>query len=234
MCHLKQLYIFIFRFQDCFQSDVLMLSLPLGFPLTLVQCSTTCGMGAFWRHVECSSRNTSHCQDMKKPDPARRCYLRPCASWKTGNWSKVTSFRAVCEQYAYRFQWVWNSKYFIFKTIIYSVNTYMIPSWPFSTNSLISWPSYIWKHICCEFCSSCGGLCSLTLASRAKAGITAPVLWSWQGKAVHSCLWHLFNLCLQGHILIVRSSGKLGKGVVFYSPLSPCTFSWSVPHSCNF
>ncbi|KAM3655263.1 A disintegrin and metalloproteinase with thrombospondin motifs 12 [Ammospiza maritima maritima] len=54
------------------------------------ECSTTCGMGAFWRHVECSSRNTSHCQDMKKPDPARRCYLRPCASWKTGNWSKCS------------------------------------------------------------------------------------------------------------------------------------------------
>ncbi|XP_009573719.1 PREDICTED: A disintegrin and metalloproteinase with thrombospondin motifs 12-like, partial [Fulmarus glacialis] len=55
------------------------------------ECSTTCGMGAFWRHVECSSRNTSHCQHMKKPDPARKCYLRPCASWKTGNWSKCSA-----------------------------------------------------------------------------------------------------------------------------------------------
>uniref|UniRef100_A0A674GUB8 ADAM metallopeptidase with thrombospondin type 1 motif 12 n=1 Tax=Taeniopygia guttata TaxID=59729 RepID=A0A674GUB8_TAEGU len=54
------------------------------------ECSTTCGMGAFWRHVECSSRNISHCQNMKKPDSARRCYLRPCASWKTGNWSKCS------------------------------------------------------------------------------------------------------------------------------------------------
>uniref|UniRef100_A0A8C8BW04 ADAM metallopeptidase with thrombospondin type 1 motif 12 n=1 Tax=Otus sunia TaxID=257818 RepID=A0A8C8BW04_9STRI len=66
-------------------------SLLLGFPLTLVQCSTTCGMGAFWRHVECSSRNTSHCHHTKKPDPARKCYLRPCASWKTGNWSKCSA-----------------------------------------------------------------------------------------------------------------------------------------------
>uniref|UniRef100_A0A663FFT7 ADAM metallopeptidase with thrombospondin type 1 motif 12 n=1 Tax=Aquila chrysaetos chrysaetos TaxID=223781 RepID=A0A663FFT7_AQUCH len=65
--------------------------LPLGFPLILVQCSTTCGMGAFWRHVECSSRNVSHCQHTKKPDPARKCYLRPCASWKTGNWSKCSA-----------------------------------------------------------------------------------------------------------------------------------------------
>nr|XP_009942031.1 PREDICTED: A disintegrin and metalloproteinase with thrombospondin motifs 12 [Opisthocomus hoazin] len=55
------------------------------------ECSTTCGMGAFWRHVECSSRNTSHCQHLKKPDPARKCYLRPCASWKTGNWSKCSA-----------------------------------------------------------------------------------------------------------------------------------------------
>ncbi|NXH68555.1 ATS12 metalloproteinase, partial [Hydrobates tethys] len=55
------------------------------------ECSTTCGMGAFWRHVECSSRNTSHCQHVKKPDPARKCYLRPCASWKTGNWSKCSA-----------------------------------------------------------------------------------------------------------------------------------------------
>ncbi|XP_051499409.1 A disintegrin and metalloproteinase with thrombospondin motifs 12 [Apus apus] len=55
------------------------------------ECSTTCGMGAFWRHVECSSRNTSHCQHMKKPDVARKCYLRPCANWKTGNWSKCSA-----------------------------------------------------------------------------------------------------------------------------------------------
>ncbi|XP_009873309.1 PREDICTED: A disintegrin and metalloproteinase with thrombospondin motifs 12-like [Apaloderma vittatum] len=55
------------------------------------ECSTTCGMGSFWRHVECSSRNTSHCQHMKKPESARKCYLRPCASWKTGNWSKCSA-----------------------------------------------------------------------------------------------------------------------------------------------
>ncbi|NXI45019.1 ATS12 metalloproteinase, partial [Galbula dea] len=55
------------------------------------ECSTTCGMGVFWRHVECSSRNTSLCQHMKKPDSARKCYLRPCARWKTGNWSKCSA-----------------------------------------------------------------------------------------------------------------------------------------------
>ncbi|XP_019387472.1 PREDICTED: A disintegrin and metalloproteinase with thrombospondin motifs 12 isoform X2 [Crocodylus porosus] len=55
------------------------------------ECSTTCGLGAFWRHVECSSKNESDCQDVKKPDPARRCYLRPCANWKTGNWSKCST-----------------------------------------------------------------------------------------------------------------------------------------------
>ncbi|XP_065596196.1 A disintegrin and metalloproteinase with thrombospondin motifs 12 [Cyrtonyx montezumae] len=56
------------------------------------ECSTTCGMGAFWRHVECSSKNVSHCQRTKKPDHARKCYLRPCASWKTGNWSKCSAY----------------------------------------------------------------------------------------------------------------------------------------------
>ncbi|XP_019351519.1 A disintegrin and metalloproteinase with thrombospondin motifs 12 isoform X1 [Alligator mississippiensis] len=55
------------------------------------ECSTTCGLGAFWRHVECSSKNESDCQHVKKPDPARRCYLRPCANWKTGNWSKCST-----------------------------------------------------------------------------------------------------------------------------------------------
>ncbi|XP_054034735.1 A disintegrin and metalloproteinase with thrombospondin motifs 12 [Dryobates pubescens] len=55
------------------------------------ECSTTCGMGSFWRHVECSSRNTSHCQHTKKPDSVRKCYLRPCAIWKTGNWSQCSA-----------------------------------------------------------------------------------------------------------------------------------------------
>ncbi|XP_006116580.2 A disintegrin and metalloproteinase with thrombospondin motifs 12 isoform X1 [Pelodiscus sinensis] len=55
------------------------------------ECSTTCGVGAFWRHVECNSRNESDCQHMKKPDPARRCHLRPCAKWKTGSWSKCST-----------------------------------------------------------------------------------------------------------------------------------------------
>ncbi|XP_021236383.1 A disintegrin and metalloproteinase with thrombospondin motifs 12 isoform X2 [Numida meleagris] len=56
------------------------------------ECSTTCGMGAYWRHVECSSKNVSHCQHIKKPDHARKCYLRPCAGWKTGNWSKCSAY----------------------------------------------------------------------------------------------------------------------------------------------
>uniref|UniRef100_A0A8C8RNY0 ADAM metallopeptidase with thrombospondin type 1 motif 12 n=1 Tax=Pelusios castaneus TaxID=367368 RepID=A0A8C8RNY0_9SAUR len=54
-------------------------------------CSTTCGVGAFWRHVECSSKNDSDCQHVKKPEPARRCHLRPCANWKTGAWSKCST-----------------------------------------------------------------------------------------------------------------------------------------------
>ncbi|XP_042307865.1 A disintegrin and metalloproteinase with thrombospondin motifs 12 [Sceloporus undulatus] len=55
------------------------------------ECSTSCGGGAFWRAVECSTKNESDCQHITKPDPARRCYLRPCAQWKAGNWSKCSS-----------------------------------------------------------------------------------------------------------------------------------------------
>ncbi|KAK9408619.1 A disintegrin and metalloproteinase with thrombospondin motifs 12 [Crotalus adamanteus] len=55
------------------------------------ECSTTCGVGAFWRLVECNTKNQSDCQHIKKPDPARRCYLRPCAQWRVGNWSKCSA-----------------------------------------------------------------------------------------------------------------------------------------------
>ncbi|KAG9488387.1 hypothetical protein GDO78_007934 [Eleutherodactylus coqui] len=55
------------------------------------ECSTTCGMGAFWRNVECSSGNETDCGHIKKPDPARRCHFRPCAHWRTGNWSKCSA-----------------------------------------------------------------------------------------------------------------------------------------------
>ncbi|XP_074851795.1 A disintegrin and metalloproteinase with thrombospondin motifs 12 [Carettochelys insculpta] len=55
------------------------------------ECSATCGMGAFWRHVECNSKNESDCQHIKKPVPARRCQVRPCAKWKTGSWSRCST-----------------------------------------------------------------------------------------------------------------------------------------------
>nr|XP_033789093.1 A disintegrin and metalloproteinase with thrombospondin motifs 12 isoform X2 [Geotrypetes seraphini] len=54
------------------------------------ECSTTCGLGAVWRHVQCSTTTESDCQHIKKLDPAQRCHLRPCATWTTGNWSKCS------------------------------------------------------------------------------------------------------------------------------------------------
>uniref|UniRef100_A0A673HYV7 A disintegrin and metalloproteinase with thrombospondin motifs 12-like n=1 Tax=Sinocyclocheilus rhinocerous TaxID=307959 RepID=A0A673HYV7_9TELE len=51
-------------------------------------CSTTCGLGAVWRSVACSSEREEDCASVKKPEPARRCNLRPCATWKSGNWSE--------------------------------------------------------------------------------------------------------------------------------------------------
>ncbi|XP_053304114.1 A disintegrin and metalloproteinase with thrombospondin motifs 12 [Spea bombifrons] len=55
------------------------------------ECSTTCGLGAEWRSVVCSTSSEADCQHIKKPDPARKCHLRPCASWRTGNWSKCST-----------------------------------------------------------------------------------------------------------------------------------------------
>uniref|UniRef100_A0A8B9T6I7 ADAM metallopeptidase with thrombospondin type 1 motif 7 n=1 Tax=Anas platyrhynchos TaxID=8839 RepID=A0A8B9T6I7_ANAPL len=43
-----------------------------------LQCSATCGVGAIWRSVRCSTGTE------------RRCSLRPCSSWRVGNWSKCS------------------------------------------------------------------------------------------------------------------------------------------------
>ncbi|XP_076982869.1 A disintegrin and metalloproteinase with thrombospondin motifs 7 [Tamandua tetradactyla] len=54
------------------------------------QCSTTCGLGAAWRSVHCSSGREEDCPLPGRPQPARRCHLRPCATWHTGTWSKCS------------------------------------------------------------------------------------------------------------------------------------------------
>uniref|UniRef100_A0A8C7KAH3 ADAM metallopeptidase with thrombospondin type 1 motif, 12 n=1 Tax=Oncorhynchus kisutch TaxID=8019 RepID=A0A8C7KAH3_ONCKI len=51
-------------------------------------CSTSCGLGAVWRPVLCSSQQESDCANLERPEPARTCHLRPCATWLSGNWSK--------------------------------------------------------------------------------------------------------------------------------------------------
>ncbi|XP_053369210.1 A disintegrin and metalloproteinase with thrombospondin motifs 7 [Clarias gariepinus] len=53
-------------------------------------CSTSCGLGAIWRSVHCSTGNDSDCDMVKRPLPARRCHIRPCAIWKAGEWSKCS------------------------------------------------------------------------------------------------------------------------------------------------
>ncbi|CAJ1069213.1 A disintegrin and metalloproteinase with thrombospondin motifs 12 [Xyrichtys novacula] len=59
------------------------------------ECSTTCGIGAIWRTVECSSQNDDDCASMKRPEPARTCHLQPCAAWQSGSWSKCPDSCAV-------------------------------------------------------------------------------------------------------------------------------------------
>ncbi|XP_050996221.1 A disintegrin and metalloproteinase with thrombospondin motifs 7 [Acomys russatus] len=54
------------------------------------QCSTTCGLGATWRLVRCSTGTDEDCILSSRPQPARHCHLRPCAAWRTGNWSKCS------------------------------------------------------------------------------------------------------------------------------------------------
>ncbi|XP_053127665.1 A disintegrin and metalloproteinase with thrombospondin motifs 7 isoform X2 [Hemicordylus capensis] len=54
------------------------------------KCSTSCGLGAIWRTVRCSTGKDDDCPPPRKPIPARRCYLRPCSTWRVGNWSKCT------------------------------------------------------------------------------------------------------------------------------------------------
>ncbi|KAM6943559.1 A disintegrin and metalloproteinase with thrombospondin motifs 7 [Xenentodon cancila] len=53
-------------------------------------CSTSCGLGAIWRTLTCSTGSDSDCDPAKRPAPARRCYLRPCSIWKVGEWSKCS------------------------------------------------------------------------------------------------------------------------------------------------
>uniref|UniRef100_A0A671V7U1 ADAM metallopeptidase with thrombospondin type 1 motif 7 n=1 Tax=Sparus aurata TaxID=8175 RepID=A0A671V7U1_SPAAU len=53
-------------------------------------CSTSCGLGAIWRTLACSSGSDSDCNPAKRPAPAQRCYLRPCSTWKVEEWSKCT------------------------------------------------------------------------------------------------------------------------------------------------
>ncbi|NWR36317.1 ATS7 metalloproteinase, partial [Tachuris rubrigastra] len=54
------------------------------------ECSATCGVGAIWRTVRCSSGSDDGCALANRPVPARRCSLRPCSSWRVGNWSKCS------------------------------------------------------------------------------------------------------------------------------------------------
>ncbi|XP_061623007.1 A disintegrin and metalloproteinase with thrombospondin motifs 12 [Phyllopteryx taeniolatus] len=59
------------------------------------ECSTSCGIGAIWRAVTCSSQKDEDCASTKKPEPARTCRLQPCATWQSGSWSKCLENCAV-------------------------------------------------------------------------------------------------------------------------------------------
>uniref|UniRef100_A0AAV2LRS6 PLAC domain-containing protein n=1 Tax=Knipowitschia caucasica TaxID=637954 RepID=A0AAV2LRS6_KNICA len=54
------------------------------------ECSTSCGLGAVWRSLSCSTGLHSDCDPEKRPVPAQRCYLRPCSTWNLGPWTKCS------------------------------------------------------------------------------------------------------------------------------------------------
>ncbi|KAG7283784.1 hypothetical protein CRUP_034408 [Coryphaenoides rupestris] len=58
--------------------------------LSEFQCSTSCGLGAIWRRLACSTGREVECDAAKRPAPARRCYLRPCSAWRAGEWGKCS------------------------------------------------------------------------------------------------------------------------------------------------
>ncbi|XP_061558933.1 A disintegrin and metalloproteinase with thrombospondin motifs 7 [Phycodurus eques] len=53
-------------------------------------CSTSCGLGAIWRTLACSTGSESDCDPAKRPTPAQRCYMRPCSMWRIGEWTKCS------------------------------------------------------------------------------------------------------------------------------------------------
>ncbi|XP_055010786.1 A disintegrin and metalloproteinase with thrombospondin motifs 7 [Boleophthalmus pectinirostris] len=53
-------------------------------------CSTSCGLGAVWRSLSCSTGSEVDCDPAKRPAPAQRCYLRPCSTWNLGPWTKCS------------------------------------------------------------------------------------------------------------------------------------------------
>ncbi|KAK3539221.1 hypothetical protein QTP86_030738, partial [Hemibagrus guttatus] len=56
-------------------------SAPTPSPYTPT-CSTSCGLGAVWRSVVCSSGQDSDCSSTARPEPAQHCNLQPCAVWR--------------------------------------------------------------------------------------------------------------------------------------------------------
>ncbi|KAG7278284.1 hypothetical protein CRUP_036361 [Coryphaenoides rupestris] len=59
------------------------------------ECSTSCGVGAVWRMVVCSTQREADCVSLQRPEPARTCHLQPCATWLYGNWTTCPEDCAV-------------------------------------------------------------------------------------------------------------------------------------------
>lgn len=57
------------------------------------QCSASCGKGFRYRNVECRFRNgqiSLGCNESNKPATADECNVRPCPTWLTRPWGRVS------------------------------------------------------------------------------------------------------------------------------------------------
>ena len=72
--------------------------------LSLLQCSTTCGIGKKTREVPCSS-TTIHCNPSVKPPTSKSCNEGTCPTWTPGQWTDVC--HSISLNYHFIFPSVW-------------------------------------------------------------------------------------------------------------------------------
>ncbi|XP_034026640.1 A disintegrin and metalloproteinase with thrombospondin motifs 12 [Thalassophryne amazonica] len=123
------------------------------------ECSTSCGIGAVWRTIACSSQNDDDCASLKRPEPARTCHLQPCATWQSGSWSKCPDNCAVMGRRYRDVQCVDSQS----KRPLRPFHCQAVASRPLSTLSCLHKPCLTWKTSPWGLCS---GICGEGIRER--------------------------------------------------------------------